>query len=162
MKQIFSNFFIVAITAATFFSSCTEQPKPVATFDLASARKDIESVNQDWMNLFSRSDSAAYADIYTTDAEFMGPNTPTITGRKAIESAISDYIKSGLGLGLSIKTTNVWGNESCLAEQGTFTLSTKDGKPAEIGKYIVLWKKENGKWKAFRDCSNSDLPVAAK
>jgi ketosteroid isomerase-like protein len=35
----------------------------------------------------------------------------------------------------------------------------KDGKQIDKGKYIVLWKKEDGKWKLFRDCYNSDLPA---
>lgn len=36
----------------------------------------------------------------------------------------------------------------------------KDGKQLDKGKYIVLWKKEEGKWKLFRDCYNSDLPLS--
>jgi ketosteroid isomerase-like protein len=38
----------------------------------------------------------------------------------------------------------------------------KDGTIADKGKYIVVWKKEDGKWKLHRDLSNSDLPVATK
>ncbi len=40
-----------------------------------------------------------------------------------------------------------------------FTFSDKDEKELEKGKYIVLWKKEEGKWKLFRDCYNSDMPL---
>jgi ketosteroid isomerase-like protein len=160
MKLSFSILPIALITGTIFFSACTEQPKPVASFDLASARKDIEAAVQSQLDFYVKGDSVGYASYYTMDAEFMESNTPVIVGRKNIESAISGFIKSGLGLG--IKTTNVFGGETCLAEQGTYELHTKDGKQADIGKYIVLWKKEDGKWKAFRDIFNSDLPVPAK
>ena len=46
-----------------------------------------------------------------------------------------------------------------LAEEGLFTFADKGGTPLDKGKYIVLWKKVGGKWKLFRDCYNSDLPV---
>jgi ketosteroid isomerase-like protein len=47
-------------------------------------------------------------------------------------------------------------------EEGVYEIKTKDGKQLDKGKYIVLWKKEDGKWKLHRDISNSDLPLASK
>ena len=47
-----------------------------------------------------------------------------------------------------------------LAEEGIFTFADKGGTALDKGKYIVLWKKEDGKWKLFGDCYNFDLPVA--
>jgi ketosteroid isomerase-like protein len=46
-----------------------------------------------------------------------------------------------------------------LTEEGEVTLETKEGKQIDKGKYIALWKKEDDKWKLFRDCYSSDLPV---
>ncbi len=160
MKTFFLFLPIALTIGAIFFTACAEQPKPTVTFDLASARQEIEASVQDQAALYAKGDSVGYVNYYTTDAEFMESNTPLIKGRKGVESAISGFIKSGLGLGL--KTTNVWGSESCLAEQGIYELHTKDGKQVDIGKYIVLWRKEDGKWKAFRDCFNSDMPLPAK
>jgi ketosteroid isomerase-like protein len=60
---------------------------------------------------------------------------------------------------LGLTTTGLWGDEKMLAEEGIFTFMDKDGNQIDKGKYIVLWKKEDGKWKLFRDCYNSDLPL---
>jgi ketosteroid isomerase-like protein len=46
-----------------------------------------------------------------------------------------------------------------LAEEGEYTFMNNDNKELDRGKYIVLWKKENGEWKLFRDCYNSDLLI---
>lgn len=46
-----------------------------------------------------------------------------------------------------------------LAEEGEFTFMDKNDKFLDKGKYIVLWKKEDGEWKLFRDCYNSDMPL---
>jgi ketosteroid isomerase-like protein len=45
---------------------------------------------------------------------------------------------------------------------GLFEVSSKDGNQLDKGKYLVLWKKENGKWKLHRDISNIDLPLVTK
>ena len=49
-----------------------------------------------------------------------------------------------------------------ITEEGLFEIKTKDDVQIDKGKYIVLWKKEDGKWKLHRDLSNSDLPLATK
>jgi hypothetical protein len=60
---------------------------------------------------------------------------------------------------LGLLTTGLWGDENMLAEEGEFTFMSEDDKLLDKGKYIVLWKKEDGMWKLFRDCYNSDMPL---
>ena len=62
--------------------------------------------------------------------------------------------------GLNITTTDVWGTADFVAEEGTLSMLDKAGKEIDKGKYIALWKMEDGKWKIFRDCFNSDNPPA--
>ena len=68
-------------------------------------------------------------------------------------------MKSGITK-VGLKTEAVYGNEDMVAEEGVVNLYVKDQNVAEE-KYIVLWKKEDGKWKMFRDISNSNLPATA-
>ncbi len=149
----------------TLFVACNDsgEPKIITdkesqpAFDLAAARKQIDSANNDFMNLVGKGDSVALANYYTADAKLMEPNAPAVVGRKNIQSAIAGLVSAGVQLNLI--TLDVWGNESLLAEEGELTINTKDGKQLDKGKYIVLWKKEDGKWRLFRDFFNSDLPV---
>jgi len=90
----------------------------------------------------------------------MGANAPALVGRNNILSAFSGFIKAGVTQ-IGLKVTNVWDGNGILAEEGVFTVATKDGHQLDRGKYIALWKKEDGQWKIFRDCSNSDLPLPA-
>ena len=52
---------------------------------------------------------------------------------------------------------NIYGTEDLIVEEGDLTLFVGDNTVAEE-KYIVVWKKEDGKWKLFRDIFNSNLP----
>ena len=63
---------------------------------------------------------------------------------------------------IELSTTEVWGDENYITEEGLYVIKTKDDVQIDKGKYIVLWKKEDGKWKLHRDISNSDLPLATK
>ena len=158
---------IACICTLSLFTSCKspDAAKSASTeikpaFDLSAAKLQIDDANANFMSLVAKGDSVGVANCYTIDAKFMGPNAPAVEGRKGIQSVIAGIINSGIAK-VNLTATNVWGDENMLAEEGTLTLAIKDGMQVEKGKYIVLWKKEDGKWKLFRDCFNSDLPVSA-
>jgi len=153
------NSFRLAIALIVFIASvsCTS-PQKETSFDLVNAKKEIEAANREFIELFAKGDSVAVANFFTIDAKSMGPNEPSHEGRNKIQTVYAGFIHAGANK-LDLMTTGVWGTEDMLAEEGLFTFSDKDGKELDRGKYIVLWKKEDGKWKLFRDCYNSDLPV---
>ena len=137
-------------------SAVPTETKPA--FDLSVAKKEIDSTNLVFADLLNKNDSVGLADMYAADAEMMPPNQAAVVGRKGIQTEISNIINAG-AIKLQLTTSNVWGTEDLLAEQGTLILKTKEGKLLDKGKYIVLWKKVEGKWKLFRDLFNSDLPL---
>jgi ketosteroid isomerase-like protein len=96
--------------------------------------------------------------MFTKDAKSMEPNEPSFIGRKKIEIHFADIMNAG-DIKLEVTTIGLWGDEKMIAEEGGYTFTDKDGNELDKGKYITLWKKENNKWKLFRDCVNSDLPI---
>ena len=56
---------------------------------------------------------------------------------------------------VNFETIDVFGTEDLLAEEGKIKIYIKD-KVVSEEKSIVLWKKEDGKWKMFRDISNTN------
>ncbi len=150
----------VMILILLFCTTSCNTPKieSKTSFDLANAKKEIEESGRNFMTLLAKGDSVGLANCYTTDAKFMGSNSPAASGRKNIQSVLASIINSG-ATKFDLKLIEVWGTEELIAEEGEFTLATKEGTQFDKGKYIVLWKKEDGKWKLFRDCFNSDLPI---
>lgn len=127
-------------------------------FNIDSARKEIDQANQAFMDLFNKSDSVGLANMFTVDGKSMEPNEPAFIGRNAIQTHYSAVMNAGANT-LGLLTTGLWGDQKMLAEEGEFSFIDKNGRQLDKGKYIVLWKIEDGKWKLFRDCYNSDLPV---
>jgi ketosteroid isomerase-like protein len=145
-----------ALIASSLFA-CKSETKPA--FDLESAKQEIAAVNLAFETAVSKSDSVGFASLYTTDTKWMNPNAPTVEGRTALISKISKDLNAGIG-SAKLTTVEVWGDENYVTEEGKYELFTKDGTPADIGKYMILWKRVNGKLMFHRDIYNSDLPLA--
>ncbi len=162
MKQLLTTLAIFSIGSLSFIScadktasSTTAEIKP--TFDIAGAKKAIESSNADLASFVAKSDSVSITNLYTSDAKLMAANMPAASGKSAIQTAFSQMFQILGQFELRPTVVDVWGTEELLSEEGTYIMS-KEGKEIDKGKYLALWKMEDGKWKMFRDCFNSDNP----
>ena len=151
---------LVAIIMVTF--SCKKSEETVTAvkpaFDLAEAKTAIETAGQTFVMAMNKGDSITLANCYTTDAKMMGPNEKAVVGRTAIKKALSTWIKAGIPT-FTMKTIDIWGNEEMMVAEEEWAFSDKDGKILDSGKSIELFKKEDGKWRLYRDCYNSDFPL---
>ena len=150
-----SSFIIVTLLSTIIFFSCQTEETAKPAFDLANAKSEIEAANQVTMDAFAKGDSVGIANTYLEDAKLMFTGMPAVVGRAGIQSIYSGFIKSGVSK-IEIKTNQVWGSEDILAEDGSKTIYVKDQVVGQE-KFIVLWKKVEGKWKIMRDIANSDL-----
>ena len=141
-------------TASLFACQPTNKP----TFDLAKAKMEIEAANKNIIKDISSGDSVSAANDYSQDGKLMLTNAPSITEKDKIAAFWGGFSK--IGGDITLTTLEVWGDENYVTEEGVFEIKAKDGKQLDKGKYIVIWKEEDGKWKLHRDISNTDLPLA--
>lgn len=159
------KFLLIVFSFMLMLSSCSEGDKldierSAAAFDIKQGEASIKQSNQLFMKSFEAGDSVAVSNCYTTDAKAMVANMPALEGRDNIKHFISMAMNKGVK-NFELETTQIWGDSSILAEEGTYKMSGKNDKQHDKGKYIVLWKQEAGNWKMFRDIWTSDLPPAA-
>ena len=146
---------LMIVAVMVFTAGCR-----TTTFDKVAARKEIESADSLFIDLLNKSDATGLADCYTADAMLMMAHAPAIEGSTNIQSAMMEFITSG-ATKMSVRINNTWGDEETLISEGTAMFATKEGQVVDRGKYITVYKKEDGRWKMFRDCFNSDLPLVA-
>lgn len=144
---------------ASSLIACQTATKPA--FDLESAKQEIAAANLAFETAVSKSDSVGFASLYTTDTKWMNPNAPSVEGRAALVSHVSQQLKAGIA-SAKLNTVEVWGDENYVTEEGNFQIFTKDGNQIDKGKYLILWKRVDGKLMFHRDIYNSDLPLATK
>jgi len=137
---------------------CSSKTKPTITGN--EARTLIEKQQQVFMDRFKANDSTGIANIYTADAKVMNAGKPAVAGRDSIVSFFGSIFKSGTKR-ITVLTNDTWQTEDMIVEDGKWIMADSNGVEYDHGKYLILWKKENGTWKKFRDCHNSDIyPLA--
>ncbi|MEY4279144.1 MAG: hypothetical protein RL377_1148 [Bacteroidota bacterium] len=156
MKKVL---FVALIATSLFACQSTQAPK--TAFDLTAAKAEIAAANLAFETAVSKMDSVGLASLYTTDTKWMNPNAPAVEGRAALVSKISQDLQAGIG-SAKLNTVEVWGDENYVTEEGNYSIFAKDGTQIDKGKYLILWKRVDGKLMFHRDIFNSDLPVATK
>jgi uncharacterized protein (TIGR02246 family) len=142
-------------------------PRTLLTIGLAAApllygtaarsedvRAAVERGNRAFIAAFLRGDARAVADLYTENAQVIAPGAPIARGRAAIAAAWQKAIDSGIK-DLTLDTADVESSGDLAAETGTVRLVARDGKVTEA-RYVVVWKRTDGKWKLHRDTWNGE------
>jgi uncharacterized protein (TIGR02246 family) len=120
-----------------------------------AAHRAIEAANARASEAFGRQDAAALAAVYAEQAVLLPPNAVSVRGHRAIQEMYQRGFDAGL-TACRLETLNVESAGDRAVEEGRYTLYTRDGRVADEGKYIQLWKREGEQWAAYRDIWNSD------
>ena len=119
----------------------------------------IEQMNRRFEQAMSRSDSEGLLSVYTASGSIMPPNCPIIKGRDEIRAFWQGAIDMGIKA-VELKTVELDDLGDTVNEVGLFKLTLDDGSVADEGKYVVIWKKENGNWRWHHDIWSSRNPAA--
>jgi len=131
----------------------------VAGAQTPDVRAAIEAVNKQFSAAVTRGDAAAIAGLYSATAEVLPPGGDVVKGRAAIQKVMQGFIDAG-AKELPLATAEVEAHGDTAWEVGTWTMKGKDGALLDHGKSVVIWKKEAGGWKLYRDIWNSSQAPA--
>ena len=129
------------------------------SFDLAAMRKVIEENNARFTRAHETGDQALIDAMFTEDAKSLPSDSEPVIGRAAISKLTADYIAFGVAE-FSEETTDFYGNEELLIDQGNYVMVYGKDKTTEKGKYLNVWKKEGGTWKIYSNVWNTNAPPA--
>lgn len=147
MKKLTTNLSFIIIVAL-LIGSCQQRPTDVSA--------EIQKANDVFGETFKSGDAEAMANLYTANGVLYPPNSPAIRGTENIKEFWKGAYTAGLtGAKLETITAEAYGNHAI--EEGKVTLYVGDQVVGEE-KYIVVWHKEDGKWKLHQDIFNSVWP----
>ena len=153
--------FILVATAA-ILTACSSSRPISSDYSPGDAENAIRRSNADFVAAARSGNAQTLVDnYYAPDAEVMAPNLPAFRGRDAIRAFWTAFLATG-SVDVALTSTNVTQPSSDVAiETGKYDLSLRPASGQAIkdaGKYMVLWKKSNGRWWAAEDIFNSDMP----
>ena len=130
--------------------------------DQQGAEQQIRKLDRQWVEAVKNKDAGAIADLYAEDGVLMPPNAQLAQGRDAIRDAWEGMLQLP-NFSLQFEPTRIETAEAgdMAYEIGTYNLSFKPapGEVEDAGKYVVVWTKEEGDWKAAADIFNSNMPL---
>ena len=156
MRKHLGMFFLIGCGLALLVLGCNQQQKP--TFDVTAMKQIIEEKNNQFTKAHITGDSAFLVNIFTQDAKVFAPNSDIVIGRPAIAVVNSQYLK------LDIKefreeTAAFYGNEDYLIDEGNYYFRYGKDNTIDKGKYLNVWKKEDGDWKIYSNIWNTNMPA---
>jgi ketosteroid isomerase-like protein len=136
-------FYLVFTFSATF----GQNPAP-ATIDLQKARMIIDSLDRQFSQYYFTGDSVAIYNMYAKEAKFesLKGNEILLSWGKQIRNSITNDTRN-----LIFTTTSLSTDNEFLLEVGVYEIKDSKGNSKHKGKYLVVWKQEDGKWKLYRD-----------
>ena len=144
------HFFFISVVAVILNAGVTAN---VYSSDTPDA---IEAANQEFEAAFGRSDAAGLAALYTRDGQLLPPNNEFVSGTDAIQAFWQGAIDMGIKEAV-LETIELDEHGDTAVEVGRYTLNSGDGQLIDKGKYIVIWKNEDERWKLHRDMWSSVL-----
>jgi len=118
------------------------------SIDVDKARTIIEGIDRQFSKDFYSGDSVALANYYSSDAKLgslKGKEILSFWGR-AIRNSVTDNTRN-----LLFTTTAFTGDSDYVVELGIYEERDDKNILKNKGKYLVVWKQENGQWKIYRD-----------
>ena len=121
-------------------------------------RGAIASANEKFMATFSKGDAAGMAALYTESGQILPPNSEIVTGKQALQGFWQALMDMGIKEA-KLEIVEIEDHGDTAIEVSKYTLRGEEGKVLDKGKYIVIWKLEQGQWKLHRDIFNSSIPA---
>ena len=118
-------------------------------------RPALATANQRFMDAFARGDAAGVAALYSSDGRAFPPGGPAVSGAAALTAFWQGVIDLGIKTA-RLETEELELHGARVIEVGRYTLEADGGATLDRGKYVVVWRQENGDWRLYRDIWNSN------
>lgn len=161
---------LILLTATALLVSSCDAANETTTGPLDEASTSVTAADDEtairgqvakWLELIKSRDAAAIAQMYTEDGAVMPPNAPMSKGRTAVAETWEALMSApGFELTFAPEVIVLSSSGDMALDRGTYRMRVApDGnEQIDIGKYVVVWQKVDGEWKAAADIINSDLP----
>jgi len=148
LQSIFKIILIQSFTFSLFTILQAQNTDDLVAVDAGKEKPVIESLVNQYAQYLLDGDSAAIAAMYASDGMFGCKK-----GAEILSSAGS-WIRSGIkndSRHVTFNTVTLNADGELLIETGTGEGRSDKGELKYTFRYLVVWKKEDGVWKLYRD-----------
>lgn len=139
-------------------AGCADNSAPAV--DLAAEERAIRAADDGWNAAIATKNVDGVTTFYASDGVAMWPDSPPRQGAD-IRAGWAEMIGSGATVKIVPEKIQIAQAGDIALDQGhvDIEMDTPQGHVKDVVKYLVVWKKENGQWKALYDMYNSNAPT---
>jgi ketosteroid isomerase-like protein len=148
----------VLLALAAGLGACAQQAATPAV-DLAAEEQAIRDASGQWMAATQARDWAAAAAFFAPDGVAFPSNHTPLVGPAAMQANAEAEAAAmpNAVIGWTVDVVVVAASGDLAYESGTWTMGNEGTQ--DTGKYITVWRKLEGQWKAISDMGVSTMPV---
>jgi uncharacterized protein (TIGR02246 family) len=156
------------IVAALIIACMPVSPMPqvnAQAAEPAGLEEQVDAIWQAYAESVTEGDAARFAALWTDDAIKLPPGAMPVEGAEAIEARF-EASAGGSDSVMEINNKEIGHGPEFAFSSGFYSVEvtpTDGSEPFLVdGKYLdILRQQEDGTWKLYRDCYNSNVPPAA-
>ena len=155
---------LLLLFSCVVLTGCNRSP----VVDIRAEAEAISKIEDEWTAAIKAKDIEKILSIFAPEAVVMNANTPACTGiqpiRKSLESWFADSTIVHKEFESGVDTIEVSASGDLAYARGNARLSIKTtaGIIEETDKWVTIYRKVKGEWKAIVDIWNSDLPSVSE
>jgi uncharacterized protein (TIGR02246 family) len=149
---------LACLAVSLVFSGCARDSADV---NAQAEKARIQELSNQWTAAMNAADVDKIITLYAPDAVQLQGGLRAIAGRDSIRAWYEAWIHDpALGYTASTISIDIASSLDLAYERGTYSFSqtTPHGPVKEVGKYVTIWKKVGGEWKAVVDTGTPDPP----
>jgi len=128
-----------------------------AGFEPAAERDTLMALERKWSDMYGQGDVDGISELLARDSVLLAPGQSPAVGRDSVIEATRALLAADAADGLSVswepQAAFISSSGDMAYDYGRATTTLADGTVVD-GSYLVVWKKENGEWKAVADIFN--------
>jgi len=159
MKPI-TIIFLSGVLSLGFFSCSNTEAEEQTSMsrDLTQVKAKIQAMEDAYAEAYMSKDATAIGNYYADDAVSMPNNAPVVSGKSAIIDRFRNELeKDTSSSSESYEVVELLSAGDYVIEVGKSTITNSNGD-IRYGKYLSIFKEENGEYYCIRDMWNSDAP----
>jgi len=162
MHRTLNHRVVAPITGTVLLALAGCAPAAAPAPDLAAVEAEVRTVSQSLASAEAAKDIDAAMGYWAPDAVIQPADAPQVQGTDAIRALYDQYFNQMPLQEFEGTTTaiNVGSGGDMAWEYGVnrFVLNTPDGPQTVMGKYLAVWGKRDGSWKAIALAFSNDAP----
>ena len=132
-------------------------------FGRTPVQKEIREAGREWDGLFNSGDSTKLSALYAENAISMPPNSPTVSGRKALEAEFASFFAANVARHETMVDQILeQGDLAIEVARYRLTFKPRAGGPevVETGRHVEIRQRFDGQWRIVLEIWNSDMPAS--